>query len=82
MVTKEQWRGKYYRVEKTKGFVILRMLPIGCPETSVRITTTRCVITQKNTVLKTKGVGRLGKVSKVSGLLPVSDEGMQKRWQE
>ena len=32
----------------------LKMGPIGCLETSVRITTSRREITQKNTVLKTK----------------------------
>ena len=35
------------RVQESKR----RMGPIGYPETSVKITTTRCVITQKSAVL-------------------------------
>jgi hypothetical protein len=40
-------------VGQESGFLLLKKGPIGCPETSVKITNTRCAVTQKSTALST-----------------------------
>jgi hypothetical protein len=42
--------------QKYKDSLSLRMGPIDCPETSVKMTTIRCAMTQKSAVLKEHSV--------------------------